>query len=72
MDKPTGFYISEGLDNRLDQAVQYFQKNHGLKKVDRSLILNALLENNTFWTNESLDQLINKLINLLTHKLISK
>ena len=70
MNKPTGFYITEQLDNRLDQAVEYFRKQHGLKKVDRSIVLNALLERDELWADSSLNQLINQLIRLLTIRLM--
>ena len=34
VDRPKAFYITEGLDEKLDQAVTYLQKKHGIKKVD--------------------------------------
>src|SRR5690242_19333248 len=43
VDRPKAFYITEGLDEKLDKAVTYLQKKHGIKKVDRSVIVNALL-----------------------------
>lgn len=70
MNKPTGFYISEQLDVRLDQAVEYFRRKHGLKKVDRSIVINALLEKEELWEEPFLDQLIEGLIRLLTHRLM--
>src|SRR5215203_4178016 len=56
MNKPKGFYIPEQLDVRLDQTVEYFQRKHGLKKVDRSILLSALLEDDELWKEASLDQ----------------
>jgi hypothetical protein len=70
MDKSTGFYISETLDRRLDAAVEYFRRKHNLKKVDRSIVLNALLEDEQIWRDPSLNQLIDRLIRLLTRRLM--
>jgi hypothetical protein len=33
VDRPKAFYITEGLDEKLDQAVTYLQKKHGIKKL---------------------------------------
>jgi hypothetical protein len=72
VDRPKAFYITEGLDEKLDQAVTYLQKKHGIKKVDRSVIVNALLDNDTLWTDESLDQLVERVVSQLTSRLISR
>jgi hypothetical protein len=72
VDRPKAFYITEGLDEKLDQAVTYLQKTHGIKKVDRSVIVNALLDNDTLWTDEALDQLVDKVVSQLTSRLISR
>jgi hypothetical protein len=72
VDRPKAFYITEGLDEKLDQAVTYLQKKHGIKKVDRSVIVNALLDNDTLWTDEALDQLVERVVSQLTNRLISR
>jgi hypothetical protein len=72
VDRPKAFYITEGLDEKLDQAVTYLQKKHGIKKVDRSVIVNALLDNDTLWTDEALDQLVERVVSQLTSRLISR
>ena len=72
VDRPKAFYITEGLDEKLDQAVTYLQKKHGIKKVDRSVIVNALLDNNALWTDEALDQLVERVVSQLTSRLISR
>jgi hypothetical protein len=72
VDRPKAFYITEALDEKLDKAVTYLQKKHGIKKVDRSVIVNALLDNDTLWTDEALDQLIERVISQLTSRLISR
>src|SRR5579859_718103 len=58
MDKPRGFYITEQVNQRIDKAVRYFQEKHGLKKVDRSIVVTAILENEALWTDEALDLLL--------------
>ncbi|SRR6266496_2313429 len=72
MDKPRGFYITEGLNQRIDQAVRYYQENHNLKKVDRSIVVTALLDNETNWTEETLDLLVDKVIGQLTNRLTNR
>jgi hypothetical protein len=72
VDRPKAFYITEGLDENLDKAVNYLQKKHGIKKVDRSVVVNALLDNDTLWTDEALDQLVERVVSQLTNRLISR
>ena len=72
VDRPKAFYITEGLDEKLDQAVLYLQKKHGIKKVDRSVIVNALLDNDALWTDEALDQLVERVVSQLTSRLMSR
>jgi len=72
VDRPKAFYITEGLDDNLDKAVNYLQKKHGIKKVDRSVIVNALLDNDTLWTDQALDQLVERVVSQLTNRLISR
>src|SRR5262245_42016429 len=72
VDRPKAFYITEGLDENLDKAVTYLQKKHGIKKVDRSVIVNALLDNEPLWTDKALDQLVERVVSQLTSRLISR
>ena len=72
VDRPKAFYITEGLDENLDKAVHYLQKKHGIKKVDRSVVVNALLDNATLWTDKALDQLVERVVSQLTNRLISR
>src|SRR6266700_6511323 len=65
MDKPRGFYITEQLNMRIDGAVRYFQEKHNLTKVDRSIVVTALLENESNWTEEALDLLLDRILNQL-------
>ena len=71
VDKPKAFYITERLDKRLDDAVRYFQEKHGIKKVDRSTIVNVMLDNDANWTEETLDLVLDKVISQLTSRLMS-
>ena len=57
---------------KLDQAVTYLHKKHGIKKVDRSVIVNALLDNDALWTDEALDQLVESVVSQLTSRLMSR
>ncbi len=72
VDRPKAFYITERLDRKLDEAVRYLQDTHGIKKVDRSTIINALLDNDAYWTDESLDLLVDRVISQLTSRLTGK
>src|SRR5713101_1813277 len=58
VDKPKAFYITERLDKRLDDAVRYIQEKHGIKKVDRSTLVNVLLDNDANWSKETLNKLV--------------
>jgi hypothetical protein len=72
VDRPKAFYITEALDEKLDKAVTYLQKKYGIKKVDRSVIVNALLDNEILWTDEALDQLVERVVSQLTSRLMSR
>ena len=69
MPRPKAFYITLRLDARLDQAVRYFQDIHGIKKADRSAIVNALLDQDELWTDSALDDLTAEVIDRLTSRL---
>jgi hypothetical protein len=72
VDRPKAFYITERLDRRLDEAVQYFQRTHGIKKVDRSILINAMLDNDAQWSDKSLDSLVDRVISQLTSRLTGR
>ena len=67
--RPKAFYITERLDKRLDKAVRYLQDAHGIKKVDRSTILNTMLDRADLFTTESLDELVDRVVSQLTSRL---
>jgi hypothetical protein len=58
------------LDKRLDEAVRYFQEVHGIRKVDRSILVNAMLDTDAQCTDEALDGLVERVLRLLTKKLM--
>jgi hypothetical protein len=72
VEKPKAFYITERLDKRLDEAVRYFQEQHGIKKVDRSTLVNVMLDNDANWTEEALSQQVERVISQLTSRLTNR
>jgi hypothetical protein len=71
MERPRGFYITERLNDRLDEAVRYFQDIHGIKKADRSVVITAMLDREENWSDEALDSLVDRLMSELTSRLTS-
>ena len=67
VEKPRAFYITKKVDHWLDEAVRYLQEK-GLYKVDRSILVNALLHNPELFNPASLDRLRNQLLAHLTNK----
>jgi hypothetical protein len=67
VEKPKAFYITQKVDRWLDEAVRYCQEK-GLHKVDRSILVNALLHNPELFKPGSLDALRNRLLAHLTNK----
>ncbi|SRR6266568_1491582 len=72
VEKPKAFYITQRLDKKLDEAVRYCQEVHGIKKADRSTIVNAILDNEANWTEEALDLLIDRVLSILTSRLTNR
>jgi hypothetical protein len=72
LEKPKAFYITAAIDKRIDYAVRYLKETHGIKKVDRSIVVTALLDNDIYWTEESLDYLVDPVIRHLTNRLTGK
>ena len=72
MDKPRGFYITERVNRRIDEAVRYYQEKHNLAKVDRSIVVTAILENESNWTEEALDLLSERVISHLISRLTNR
>ena len=72
VDRPKAFYITERLDARLDEAVRYLQEVHGIKKADRSTLVNAALDQEEQWAPQALDQLAGRVLSQLTSRLTRK
>ena len=58
LERPRGFYITRRLDRQLDRAVAYLKEQHGLRKVDRSILVTTLLDREELWTEAALDGLV--------------
>jgi hypothetical protein len=69
VNRPKAFYILERLDRKIDDAVRYLQDTRGIKKADRSVVVNAYLDNDDLWTEEAIDQLVDRVISQLTRRL---
>jgi hypothetical protein len=67
VEKPKAFYITQKVDRWLDEAVRHCQEK-GLYKVDRSILVNALIHNQELFKPKSLDALRNRLLAHLTNK----
>jgi hypothetical protein len=67
VEKPRAFYITKKVDHWLDEAVRYLQEK-GLYKIDRSILVNALLHTPELFKPASLDGIRNKLLAHLTNK----
>ncbi len=69
MPRPKAFYITLRLDARLDEAVRYLRDVRGIRKADRSAVVNALLDRDELWTESALDDLAAEVIDRLTSRL---
>lgn len=68
VSRPKAFYITEALDERINRAVNYFKKTHGIKKADRSTVVTTILEDKELWTEEALSRLVDRLVNQLARR----
>jgi hypothetical protein len=68
LERPRGFYISRRLDRQLDRAVMYLKEQHGLQKVDRSVLVTALLDRDELWTEAALDRLVEQVTAEVTER----
>jgi hypothetical protein len=69
VDRPKAFYITEDVDQWINKAVQHFRKQ-GLRKVDRSTVITAILHDPDLWQAESLDTLMERVVRHLTNRSI--
>lgn len=71
VDRPVAFYLPELIDQKIDEAIKYYQDTYRIK-FDRSALVSALLGNPALWTNEALDQLIDQVTEQMTNRLTSR
>jgi hypothetical protein len=71
VDRPRAFYITLKVDRWLDEAVRYL-KDKGMHKMDRSVLLNALIHTPTIFEPKSLDTIRNRLLAHLTNKSLKR
>jgi hypothetical protein len=69
--RPVSFYIPVCIDKKIDDAVDYMEKRHGVK-VDRSALVSAILGEPILWEPASLKQLAEKAVGQLTNRLTSR
>ena len=71
VNRPVSFYIPRSVDQKIDDAVDYMEKRHGVK-VDRSAVVSAILGEPALWEAASLNQLVDKTMQQLTNRLTSR
>jgi len=67
VERPRAFYITQKVDLWLDEAVRYL-KGKGMHKVDRSVLINALLHNEGLYKPRFLNRIRKRLLTHLTNK----
>lgn len=65
--KSKSFYITQKVDSWLDEAVRYL-KSKDIHKVDRSVVVNALLHSPDLFEPAHLDKMRERLLAHLTNK----
>ena len=71
VDRPRAFYITQKIDNWLDDGVRYL-KSKGIHKVDRSVLVNAILHDPDHYQSKSLDNLRKRILIHLTNKSLKR
>jgi len=65
--RPLAFYIPLSINEKLEEAVSYYQKKYN-RKIDRSAVISALLGNPDIWNQSALDQLAGKVLDQLKNR----
>jgi hypothetical protein len=65
--RPLAFYIPLSINEKLEEAVSYYQKKYN-RKIDRSAVISALLGNPDIWSQSALDQLADKVLDQLKNR----
>lgn len=67
VERPRAFYITQRLDQWLDEAVRKLQAT-GLHKMDRSVLINGLLHDPELFKEQALNDLRKRFLAHLTNK----
>jgi hypothetical protein len=67
VDRPKAFYITEDVNEWINKVVEHFRRQ-GLRKVDRSTVVNAILHDPKLWQAKSLDGLTERVVRQLTNR----
>jgi len=71
VERPRAFYITQKVDLWLDESVRYL-KGKGMHKVDRSVLINALLHNEELYKQSFLNKIRKRLLAHLTNKSLKR
>ena len=71
VDRPRAFYITQKVDRWLDEAVRYL-RDKGIYKMDRSVLVNALIHNPDLYEPDSLEKIRKRLLAHLTNKSLKR
>jgi len=71
VDRPRAFYITQKVDQWLDDGVRYL-RSKGIHKVDRSVLVNAILHDPEHYQSKSLDNLRKRILTHLTNKSLKR
>ena len=66
--RPLAFYIPVAVNEKIDEAVLYYQKKYN-KKIDRSAVVSAILGNPRIWRKPNLDKLAGTVTDQLKSRL---
>lgn len=69
--RPLAFYIPESINQKIEEAVRYYQEKHH-KKIDRSTLVSALLGDPAIWEKPALDTLADKVMIQLKNRLTAR
>jgi len=71
VERPRAFYITQQVDIWLDESVRYL-RGKGMHKVDRSVLINALLHNEGLYNPRFLNNIRKRLLAHLTNKSLKR
>lgn len=71
VERPRAFYITLKVDRWLDEGVRHLRKK-GLHKMDRSVLLNALLHDENLFKPKALDQMRKRFLAHLTNRSLKR